>query len=156
VLGLGAGSSPAAPSACPTSNPPNELVLVGGSGQTAQLGRQFATQLQVALANTNGCPLTGRLPGENVTFDAPAAGPSGTCSGSRAREAVVGTSAEGVAAAPTLTATFTAGSYTVDAHSDVGSVVVNLTNTASGLAASIAPAGGTPQTAAVNSRFGQP
>jgi adhesin/invasin len=156
VLGLGAGSSPAAPSACPTSNPPNELVLVGGSGQTAQLGRQFASPLQVALANTNGCPLTGNLAGENVTFDAPAAGPSGIFSDSGSREVVVGTNAEGVATAPTLTANFTAGGYTVDAHADVGVVALNLTNTANGLAASVLPTGGTPQAAAVNSRFGQP
>ena len=156
VLGLGAGSSPAAPSTCPTSYPPNELVLVDGSRQTAQLGRQFASPLQVALANTNGCPLTGNLAGENVTFDAPAAGPSGIFSGSGSREAVVGTNADGVATAPTLTANFTAGSYAVDAHADVGAVAINLTNTASGLAASIAPTNGTPQTAQVNSRFGQP
>src|SRR5207244_2527976 len=54
----GAGAR-AASSACPTSNPPNELLLVGGSGQQAQLGKQFAENLRVALANTNGCPLTG-------------------------------------------------------------------------------------------------
>ena len=36
--------------ACPTSNPPNELVLTGGSGQQTQLGRQFAQNLQGMLA----------------------------------------------------------------------------------------------------------
>jgi protocatechuate 3,4-dioxygenase beta subunit len=151
--GAGAG---AAGSACPTSNVPNELTLVGGSGQQAQLGKQFAQNLQVALANTNGCPLTGNVAGYGVTFDAPASGPSGVFAGSGSREAVVGTNGEGIAAAPALTANFTAGSYTVDAHSDFGTIQFSLSNTASGLAASITPTGGSPQAAAVNSGYGQP
>jgi protocatechuate 3,4-dioxygenase beta subunit len=150
--GAGAG---AASSACPTSNAPNELTLAGGSGQQAQLGRQFAQNLQVALANTNGCPLTGNLAGYDVTFDAPVSGPSGVFAGSGSREAVVGTNGEGIATAPALTANFTAGSFAVAAHSDVGAAQFSLSNTASGLAALITPTGGTPQAAAVNSRYGQ-
>jgi hypothetical protein len=151
--GAGAG---AASSACPTSNAPNELALAGGSGQQAQLGKQFAQNLQVALANTNGCPLTGNLAGYDVTFDAPGSGPSGVFAGSGSREAVVGTNGEGVATAPVLTANSTAGSFAVAAHSDFGTVQFSLANTASGLAASITPTGGTPQAASVNSRYGQP
>src|SRR5438093_633769 len=111
--GSGAG---AAGSACPASNSPNELVLAGGSGQQAQLGKQFAQNLQVQLANTNGCPLTGDLAGDDVTFDAPGSGPSGSFAGSGSREAVVGTNGQGIATAPLFTANFTAGNYTVDAH----------------------------------------
>ena len=52
-------------------------MLAGGSGQTTQLGNPFLQSLQVALANTNGCPLTGNLAGINVDFAAPGGGPSG-------------------------------------------------------------------------------
>jgi adhesin/invasin len=153
VSGAGAG---AATNACPTSNPPNELVLAGGSGQQAQLGKQFEQNLQIELANTNGCPLTGDLAGYDVTFDAPTSGASGIFAGSGSREAIVGTNGQGAATAPTFTANFTAGSYSVDAHSDLGSVLLSLSNTAAGLVASIAPTGGSAQAAAVNSGYGQP
>jgi adhesin/invasin len=156
ILAAGAGSPSAAVRVCPTDNPPNELVLAGGSSQTAQLGKQFPADLQVQLANTNGCPLTGNLAGYDVTFDAPAGGASGIFAANGSREAVVGTNGQGMASAPPFTANFTAGSYTVDARSEVGSVALQLSNTAGGLAASIAPAGGTPQAAAVNSDYGQP
>jgi protocatechuate 3,4-dioxygenase beta subunit len=140
--------------ACPTINHPNELVIEGGSGQTAQLGRPFSENLQVALANTNGCALTGNLAGINLDFDAPGSGASGVFA-TGSIHAVVGTDAQGVATAPTLTANFTAGAYTVDVDSDYGTVELYLWNTAAGLAASIA--GGTPaQEANVNAQFAQP
>lgn len=152
----GSGAASAARSSCPSSNPPNELVLAGGSGQTAQLGTPFPATFQVQLANTNGCALTGDLAGINVDFDAPGSGPSGVFAGSGSREAVVGTDARGVATAPVFTANFTAGSYTVDAHSDYGTVELYVGNTASGLAAAIAAAAGSGQSAAVNSGYAQP
>jgi hypothetical protein len=122
--------------ACPTTNHPNELVIEGGSGQTAQLGKPFQENLQVALANKNGCPLTGNLAGIDLEFDAPGSGASGTFA-TGSDHAVVGTSAQGVATAPPLTANFTAGAYTVDVDSDYGTVELYLWNTAAGLAASI-------------------
>ena len=146
-LVAGAGSPAAAVDACPTSNPPNELVLAGGSGQPAQLGQPFPAALQVQLANTNDCPLTGDLAGYDVDFDAPGSGPSGIFAGRGSHEAVVGTNGQGAATAPAFTANFAAGSYTVDAHSDFGTVELNLSNTAAGLAASIAATAGTPQAA---------
>ena len=73
AVGLGRPATPAARS-CPSSNPPNELVLVGGTPQTAQLDTAFANPLQVALANTNGCPVTTAVTGTPVTFTAPASG----------------------------------------------------------------------------------
>jgi protocatechuate 3,4-dioxygenase beta subunit len=142
--------------ACPTPNPPNELVLVGGSGQTAQLGTQFAQNLQVALANTNGCPLTGSLAGVSVNFDAPGGGPSGVFAGSGSREAYVGTDSQGVATAPLFTANFTVGNYTVDAHSDFGTVDLPLSNTAGGLPSSITATGTAGQEATINGSYGQP
>jgi adhesin/invasin len=156
VFVAGAGSPAAAPLACPAANPPNELVLAGGSGQTAQLGKPFAAPLEVQLANTNGCPLTGNLAGYDVNFDAPGSGASGVFAATGSREAVVGTNGQGIATAPAFTANDTPGSYTVDAHSDFGSAELYLTNTASGLAASVTPAGGTPQEAAVNGAYAQP
>lgn len=156
VLIPGVGSASARTAGCPSSNPPDELVLAGGSGQTAQLGKPFPTSLQVQLANRNDCPLTGNLAGVNVTFDAPGSGPSGVFAGSGSREATVGTDAKGVATAPAFTANDSAGSYTVDAHSDYGSVELFLGNTTNGLVAGISAIGGGGQGAAVYGRYAQP
>ena len=153
VSGAGARASG---SACPASNPANELVLAGGSGQTAQLGKPFSAPLQVRLANTNGCPLTGNPAGYDITFDAPSSGASGLFAGSGTHQAVVGTDANGAATAPTFTANFTVGSYTVTAHSDVGTVEFSVSNTAAGLPAQISAGTGTPQQASVNSQYTQP
>ncbi len=138
LLSVGAGPSVGAGNACPASNPPNTLVLTGGSGQTAQLGRQFQGNLQVALANTNGCPLTGNLAGISVDFVAPGGGASGIFAATGTGVAVVGTDAQGTATAPPFTANDTAGTYSVDAESDYGTVRLYLTNTAGGLPAAIA------------------
>jgi protocatechuate 3,4-dioxygenase beta subunit len=156
ALAASSAGARAAGTACPTSNHPNELVLAGGSGQQAQLGKQFAQNLQVALANTNGCPLTGNLAGVSVNFDAPGSGASGIFAGSGSREAYVGTDSQGVATAPSFTANFTVGSYTVDAHSDYGTVGLSLSNTANGLPSSITATGTSSQEATVNSNYGQP
>jgi protocatechuate 3,4-dioxygenase beta subunit len=151
---VAASGAHAAGSACPTSNGPNELVLAGGSGQMGQLGKPFSQNLSVKLANTNGCALTGNLGGVTVEFDAPGSGPSGIFNGSRF--AVVGTDANGVATAPPFTANFTVGNYSVDAHSDYGTVTISLSNTANGLAAAIAPQDPTSREAAVNAQYTQP
>ena len=156
ALAAGAGSARAARTACPTPNSPNTLVLAGGSGQTAQLGKTFQGNLQVQLANTNGCPLTGDLAGINVDFYAPGSGASGTFASGGSTVAVVGTNAEGVATAPAFTANDTAGSYSVDVQSDYGSVNVYLSNTAGGLAASIAATGTTSEEATADGRYPAP
>jgi len=106
ALAVAGGSARGAASVCPTSNHPNELVLAGGSGQQAQLGKQFGQNLQVALANTNGCPLTGNLAGVTVNFDAPGSGASGIFASSGSREAYVGTDSQGVATAPRMSTRF--------------------------------------------------
>jgi protocatechuate 3,4-dioxygenase beta subunit len=150
------GSARASGSACPTSNSPNELVLAGGSGQQAQLGKQFAQNLQVRLANTNGCPLTGNLAGVTINFDAPGGGASGIFASTGSREAYVGTDAEGMASAPPFTANYTVGDYTVDAHSDYGTVELSLSNTANGLPSAIAATGTTSEEATVDGSYAQP
>jgi protocatechuate 3,4-dioxygenase beta subunit len=156
ALIVSGGSARASGGACPTSNPPNELVLAGGSGQQEQLGKQFTQNLQVALANTNGCSLTGNLAGVTVNFDAPGSGASGIFVGSGSREAYVGTDSQGVATAPPFTANYTFGNYTVDAHSDYGTVELSLSNTANGLPASITATATTNQEAPVNGSYAQP
>ncbi|HEX4679950.1 MAG TPA: hypothetical protein VH210_12195 [Gaiellaceae bacterium] len=142
--------------ACPASNPPNMLAIVSGSSQTAQLGKAFQQNLQVALANSNGCPLTGSLAGISVDFVAPSSGSSGTFVSSASNVAVVGTDANGVAVAPPFTANNVAGAYSVHAQSDYGTVKLYLTNTAHGVATSIAAAGPAEQSAAVLSRYAEP
>jgi hypothetical protein len=153
VLPLG---SVATAAGCPTTNAPNELVILGGSPQTAQLGRQFQSNLQVALANTNGCPLTGALGGTPVTFVAPSSGASGTFDSSGSNSVTVGADANGSAVAPAFRANGTAGSYQVTAVSDYGSVKLSLTNTASGVVASLASTGATDQLAFVNTQYAEP
>jgi protocatechuate 3,4-dioxygenase beta subunit len=58
--------------------------------------------------------------------------------------------------APPFTANFTVGDYTVDAHSDYGTVGLSLSNTASGLPTSVTATGTTSQEATVNGNYGQP
>lgn len=153
---VGAGPASAHRVSCPSSNPPNELVLYGGSGQTAQLGTAFPAKLQAQLANTNGCAVTGDLAGIDVEFDAPDSGASGIFAGSGSRQAAVGTDAQGIATAPAFTANDTSGSYAVDATSGYGGVTFSLVNTSSGLAAGIGASGGTPQAGTVGSQYAQP
>jgi hypothetical protein len=123
------------PTACPSWNPPNQMTLVAGTPQTAQLESAFATGLQVALTNSDGCPVTSTAAGIPVTFSAPGSGASGVFSTSASSIAVVGADASGTVAAPPFTANAAAGSYTVTASSQFGSVSFFLTNTPAGLPA---------------------
>src|SRR5262245_56978645 len=136
ILLAGSGRAGAAPGVCPTVNRPNMLKIVAGSPQTAQLEKPFQTNLQVTLANSNGCPLTSQLGGIWVDFTAPASGASGSFATSGTTRVTIGTDANGVASAPTFTANDVAGSYSVQVDSDYGSVLLYLTNTASGVVAS--------------------
>jgi hypothetical protein len=138
VAGLACWAGPAAgetgpPSStgaatCPSPNPPNTLTLTAGTPQSATLGGAFQSSLQVAFTNTNGCPVTTAVAGIPVTFSAPATGPSGQFSASGSNEATVGSDASGAVSAPTLTANYVAGAYTVIASSAYGSVAFALTN----------------------------
>lgn len=127
----GESGPPSAPS-CPSSNPPNRLTLVGGTPQSATLGSAFATNLQVAFTNSNGCPVTSAVAGVPVTFTAPSAGASGLFTGSGSSTVTVGSDASGMAAAPPFTADDTVGSYTVTASSAYGSVSFSLSNAEGG------------------------
>jgi hypothetical protein len=138
---------------CPSSNAPDTLTLVAGTPQTAQLGTAFAAGLQVAFANTDGCPVTTPVGGTEVTFSAPASGASGTFAGSGSAALTVGADSSGQAAATMFTANETAGSYAVTASSAYGSVSFALTNTATGIATTITPLAPTSQTATVGTGY---
>jgi hypothetical protein len=101
---------------------------VAGTPQSATLDSAFATSLQVAFTNSNGCPVTAAVAGLPVTFSAPSAGASGLFTGSGSSTVTVGSDASGMAGAPAFTADDTVGSYTVTASSAYGSVSFSLRN----------------------------
>lgn len=152
------GTSPtgAGTSSCPSSNPPNQLTLVAGTPQTAILQTAFATGLQVALTNSNGCPVTSAVAGVPVTFSAPSGSAGGVFSTSESNTVTVGSDASGSVAAPTFTANDTQGSYTLTASSQYGSVSFSLTNTAAGIPARIIAIPLKSRSASVTARYHQP
>jgi protocatechuate 3,4-dioxygenase beta subunit len=155
------GGSPTEPtgtgtSNCPSSNPPNQMTLVAGTPQTAILQSAFATGLQVALSNSDGCPVTSAAAGIPVTFSAPAGGASGVFSTSGSNTVIVGADASGTVAAPPFTANAAAGSYTVTASSQYGSVLFSLRNTAAGVPARIVAIPLKSRSASVTARYPQP
>ena len=147
--------NPPGRSNCPSSNPPNQLTLVAGTPQTAILQSAFATGLQVALSNSDGCPVTSAAAGVPVTFSAPAGGASGVFSTSNSNTTTVGADSSGAIMAPTFTANGIAGSYTVAASSQYGSVSFALTNTAAGTPARLVAVSPVKQTATVAGRYRQ-
>ena len=150
---LASGSAGAATSDCFSGwNPPNTLILVAGSPQQGQIGKPFQTNLQVQLANTDGCQLTGSWAGVSVVFTAPASGAGGTFASTDSNVADVGTDANGAATAPAFAANRTPGDYEIVASSSYGSVTLYLTNTATGVAASIAATGSGSQSITVGGR----
>lgn len=149
-------ASPSPSPSCPSYNPPDELTLSAGTPQSARLGTPFDTNLQVAVAATNGCPLTTPLAGIAITFAAPSTGPSGTFGASGANAVLVGTDASGTARASSFTANDLPGGYLVTASSSVGSVTFSLVNTAAGVSASIVPVSPRSQSALVSTRYHDP
>ena len=154
------GGSPTEPtgtgtSNCPSSNPPNQMTLVAGTPQTAILQSAFATGLQVALSNSDGCPVTSAAAGIPVTFSAPASGASGVFSTSGTNTVTVGADGSGAIMAPTFTANGIAGNYTVTASSQYGSVSFALTNTAAGTPARLVTVSPVKQTATIAGRYRQ-
>ena len=143
-------------SACPSSNPPDQLTLLAGTPQTTTLDTAFATTLQVALTNSDGCPVTTAAAGVAVTFSAPSSGPSGAFSASGSSTVTVGSDASGAVAAPTFTANDIAGSDTVTASSRYGSVSFALTNTAAGIPARTIAMGPTRRSASITSSYLEP
>lgn len=139
---------------CPTSNPPNELVLAGGTPQSAQLGAAFATPLAVALANTDGCPLSPTPVGTAITFTAPASGASAVFPETGGHAVTVGSDPSGVASTIVVAGT-TPGSYTILASSAYGAVSFALADTATGVPAGLAPVGPVDETTPVGKAYPQ-
>ncbi|HUB75251.1 MAG TPA: hypothetical protein VL979_14605 [Solirubrobacteraceae bacterium] len=145
-----AGEAVEGPSAnCPAANPPSEMTLVAGTPQTATLDSVYATGLQVALTNGDGCAVTSGAAGVPVTFTAPSSGASGVFSASGTNTVTVGADSSGAVAAPAFTANGIAGSYAVTATSQYGAVTFSLTNTAAGTPAQLVALSPTKQTATV-------
>jgi hypothetical protein len=157
VIGPARASADSVPNpACPASNAPTTLTLAGGSPQTAVLDAAFASSLQVALANANGCPLTTPLAGVPVTFSAPASGPSVRFAASGSNTLTVGSDASGMAEAAMSSANGIAGSYVIVAGSPYGSVSFAMTNSAAGVPAAIRVVGRASQSATVATRYKHP
>jgi hypothetical protein len=156
LLAAGPAGTVHAASTCPVYNPPSELVLAAGTPQSAPLGTPFQTGFRVALAASNGCPITTSLAGVAVTFTAPGSGPSGIFASSGTSAALVGTDESGTATAPTYTANLLPGGYLVVATSALGSVVFSVVNTPSGVPATIKPLSPASQSATVGARFPKP
>ncbi|HEY3830571.1 MAG TPA: hypothetical protein VGL57_15380 [Solirubrobacteraceae bacterium] len=141
---------------CPSFNPPNQLTLVAGTPQTTTLRSAFASGLQVALTNNDGCAVTSAAAGIPVTFSAPASGASGVFSASGSNTVIVGSDASGSVAAPTFIANDTQGSYTLTASSQYGSVSFSLINTAAGIPARITAIPLKSRSASVTGRYPEP
>jgi hypothetical protein len=154
----GTGTSPTGTgtSNCPSSNPPNQMTLVAGTPQTAILQTAFASGLQVALTNSNGCSVTSATAGVPVTFSAPSSGASGVFSTSASDTVIVGADASGAVAAPPFTANDIQGSYIVTASSQYGSVSFSLTNTAAGVPVRITAISLKSKSVSVLGRYPQP
>jgi hypothetical protein len=86
------------------------LAATAGSGQSATVGTNFATNLGARATDSNGSPVSGAL----ATFSAPTSGASGSFIGGSPTPSVT-TGSDGVATAPILTANATAGSFQVTA-----------------------------------------
>jgi protocatechuate 3,4-dioxygenase beta subunit len=151
----GTSSTGTGTSNCPSSNPPNQMTLVAGTPQTAILQSAFASGLQVAFTNSDGCPVTS-VAGVPVTFSAPSTGASGVFSTSASNTVTVGSDASGMVAAPAFTTNDIQGSYTLTASSQYGSVSFSLTNTAVGIPARIATIPPKSRSASVSRRYPQP
>jgi hypothetical protein len=145
--GGGSGSN------CPATTSPDAMTLVGGTPQTATLNSAYASGLQVALTNTGGCAVTSGAAGTPVTFTAPSSGASGVFSASGTNTITVGADSSGTVSAPTFTANGIAGSYTVTASSQYGTVTFSLTNTAAGTPAQLVAVSPLKQTATVTGNY---
>ncbi|HNE67937.1 MAG TPA: choice-of-anchor Q domain-containing protein, partial [Anaerolineales bacterium] len=82
---------------------------VGGDGQATTPGTQFPAPLVLLIENYLGQPIVGR----NVTFTAPASGPSGTFQGTNSRIATAVTDANGHAISPMFVANNQQGTYNI-------------------------------------------
>ena len=94
-----------------TPGPPSSMTIAAGNSQAPTVGQASATPFGVAITDQYGNDLSGL----NVTFTAPASGPSGTFAGPQTNSETDATNGLGVATASTFTAGPHEGSYKVQA-----------------------------------------
>jgi hypothetical protein len=125
------------------------IAVVSGSPQSATINTVFAAPMVVVVKDSSSNPVSGAT----VTFTAPGSGASGAFAGG-VNTAI--TNASGIATSVAFSANGTFGNYTVTASAGVAvPASFSLTNLAS-TRPSITPIGGTPQTTAINTAFGNP
>lgn len=108
------------------SSVPYSISVVSGSGQSANCGSPYANRLVAIVKNASGVGISGI----NVTFTAPATGPSGTFAGTGTRTETVLTDGSGVATSSAFTANATRGlAYTVTAITGALTANFTLSNT---------------------------
>jgi len=137
-----------------TSGPAASFSATSGSLQDAVISTAFQAPLVVTVFDAYGNPVTGA----SVTFTAPGSGASGIFASNSSPTETDTTNSSGVATSSTFTANSTLGSYPVTATvSGVSGTSVNfkLANV-TGPLLSIAPSGGTPQSANVLAAFAAP
>ncbi|PCH59326.1 MAG: hypothetical protein COC19_07225 [SAR86 cluster bacterium] len=118
---------------------PDNLAVTSGAGQSTINSTTFTNTLIATIIDANANP----VPGESVTFTAPAAGASGSFASTGTSTEVVATNASGQAISSLFTANATAGSYSVIASfGALADINFTLTNTAPIPANLIASSGG--------------
>ena len=95
-------------SASGTASVPSGLAAVSGSGQSADIGTQFATPLVAIVRDGSG----NGVAGINVTFAAPATGPSVSFAATGGTTQTVTTGSDGLARSSVMTANTTTSTYT--------------------------------------------
>jgi len=92
------------------AGPPSSITPGLGSSQSAELGSDFTVPLAVTVTDADSNPVSGA----EVTFKAPASGPSGVFGGSGVSATVL-TDSDGIAIAPDFSANEATGGYVVTA-----------------------------------------
>lgn len=130
-----------------STGPPGSITVTAGTPQSATVNTAFSINLQVLVKDAANNP----VPGATVTFNRPESGASGTFAGNNN---LAVTNGSGIATAQVFTANTIAGSYQIMASAPgvATPATFNLTNNP-GLASTIAPIGGTPQSTQINSAF---
>ena len=130
---------------------PAALSISSGNNQTASVGAAFGAPLQVRITDVYG----NGVPGQTVTFTAPASGASGTFSSGGGSSEVVGTDISGYASSSSFTANGSAGGYSVSASLGALTQNFSMTNTP-GTPATLTITGGDLQNTLAGSAFSQP
>lgn len=134
------------------AGPGIRLTVSAGDDQSTQVGSRFATPLSAVLLDGFGNP----VPGQQVTFTAPATGASGTFAATSTNTDSATTDSSGTATASAFTANGTLGGYTVQvAAPGLTPITFTLTNLV-GAPSQVVAASGGDQSAVVSQGFARP